>query len=82
MFEESTHAIEYHLSRIAKELAEDASKSAKEFPSSEVALRHYVVNGIPLHGSDKEIAQALRYMMQTSMRTLLMMQRRTGDFSL
>jgi hypothetical protein len=82
MPEESTHAIQYHLSRIAQQSADAAAGSAKEFPSSETAMRHCLSQGVSKHGSDEEIAAELRYMIGTSMRLLLIMQRRTGNFSL
>jgi hypothetical protein len=82
MSAESTHAIQYHLSRIAQQSANQASASAKELPSSETSMRHYLSDGISIRGTDEEIARELRFVMETSMRVLLMMQRRTGNFSL
>lgn len=80
MSEESTHAIQYHLSRIAQHSVNSASGSAKSLPSSENALRHYVTEGVSMKGTDEEIAKELRFMIETSMRLLLIMQRRTGNF--
>jgi hypothetical protein len=45
-------------------------------------MRHYLSDGISIRGTDEEIARELRFVMETSMRVLLMMQRRTGNFSL
>lgn len=82
MSEESTHAIQYHLSRIAQQSVNSAASSAKSLPSSENALRHYVADGVSKRGTDEEAAEELRFMIEASMRLLLMMQRRTGNFSL
>lgn len=79
---ESTHAIQYHLSRIARESANSAVISANEAPNSEADMRCDLSDGLYNRGTDEEIAQELRLIIETSMRVLLLMQRRTGNFSL
>lgn len=79
---ESTHAIRYHLRRIAQQSADSAATKSEALPSSEASMRHYLSNGVSNRGTDEEIAKELRFMIETSMRLLLVMQRRTGDFSL
>jgi len=82
MVNESAHAIEHHMTRIALQSANTSALNAKENPRSLASLCDDLNNRPALSGTDENIACELRYQIELSMRILVMLQRNNENFYL